>query len=265
MPGSDTATYLSLDDLSPPIRQALTREFVDSTGKPSLADRNADFAESDFTASSDTTLPFVRFVQAGHTGTRWYVWYELRGQRKDFGLLIYDLTAGSQYLTLVTVQSVWPAEQLCPETQRHIADPRLASGRFAHLSPSVPCTLPGGDAQTFLRFDDMALPVRQAVARKFGDPTGAKIDMVERDAPFQETDLVAGDRPLSFQRFVQGGRAGTRWYVWYEQGGMGLFYNIIYFNLRAGSGDVRQMWQEDALAISELCPLTLQLLAARGH
>jgi hypothetical protein len=268
MPGSDVATFLSVDELSGPIKQELVRYFSDSTGKFGLADRDADFRESGFDDSPDTGLPYARFVQAGHTGTRWYVWYELRGPRKDFESLIYDLPAGSPNVTFVAAQSVWPAEQLCPETQRHINDAHATARNFdaIHLSPGVPCALPGGDTQTYLRLDDMALPVRQALGRKFGDPTGMKIDMAQRDAAFQETDLIDGDKPpLSFQRFIQGGHTGRYWYVWYELGGWGYSYNIAYFELPPGSTEVPQMWRESALGISELCPLTTRLLAARGR
>jgi hypothetical protein len=254
MPGSDTATFLSVDDLPLPIKRELARSFNGPGG--GLAARDADFRESDFTAPSDTSLPFARFVQAGHAGTRWYVWYELRGPRKEFESLIYYLPAGNSDPTFVAAQSVWPVQQLCPETQRHIIDARVAPANqtIVDLSPGVACTIPGRDAQIFHSLADMALPVRQALG-----------DMAERDAPFQETDVIDGDQPLSLRRFIQGGHSGTYWYVWYEHGGMGLSYNIAYFDLPAGTGKVRKMWQDGALTVSELCPVTVQLLAARGR
>lgn len=270
MPGSDTATFLSVDELPIPIKQELAQYLGDSTGsKLNLAARDADFRETDFTVPTDTKLPPERFVQAGHAGTRWYVWIEWRGLGKGFQSLIFDLPKSRPDATFVAIQSVWPSEQLCPETQRHISDSDVTLGYQAtvELSPGVPCTLPGNDNQTFLRVGDMALPVRQALARKFGDSTGFRIDMAARDTAFQETDSIDSSGPLlSFQRFIQGGHTGTFWYVWYEQGGMAYSYNIAYLELPTGTnGVVAKLQYTYALTVSDLCPLTIQLLAAQGR
>jgi hypothetical protein len=265
MPGSDVATFLSVDNIPAPIKLELATFFGNSDGKLELAARNANFRESNFTASSDTSLPYARFVQAGHTGTRWYVWYELRGQLAEFGSTIFELPEANASATFVSTQSIWPADQLCPETQKHINDAYLAPRFFAsgNLSPGVPCPLPGTDTQTLLKLADLPLPIRQALS---GEPTGTKIDMAERDAMYQETDEIdMSGPPLSLRRFIQEGQSTTYSYVWYEEGGMSHSYHIMFFTQQADSGEILEISREWAATIKELCPLTLQLLAAQRH
>jgi len=88
-------------------------------------------------------------------------------------------------------------------------------------SPNIPCTLPGEDTQTYSSLDTMAPEIKVELARQFGDPTGRHIKMAARDEDFNVTDAIGpGQETWPFQRFVQGGRSGTRWYVWYEYGGI---------------------------------------------
>src|SRR5690242_14458894 len=77
-------------------------------------------------------------------------------------------------------------------------------------SPILPCTLPGGDNQTFMSLDAMA----PGIQRQFGR-------MAPRDGNFNISDALGpGQENWPFTRFIQGGRSGTRWYVWYEYGGI---------------------------------------------
>ena len=54
--------------------------------------------------------------------------------------------------------------------------------------------------------------------------------MAPRDSDWQVTDVIL-DPTLAERRFIQGIRDGTRWYVWFEQGGMGRWLAIAIFDL----------------------------------
>jgi hypothetical protein len=69
-------------------------------------------------------------------------------------------------------------------------------------SPSLPCDLPGEDSETYLSVNALPPAIKQALVNEQGD--GKVVDMVPRDAGFQETDLIESpDGPLSFHRFIQ--------------------------------------------------------------
>jgi hypothetical protein len=110
----------------------------------------------------------------------------------------------------------------------------------AFPSPVVSSPLTGKDSGPFLTVDQLAPQIVQELQRRFGNSPGNGIDMAPRDADWQVTDVIMGSQPLlSTRRFVQGGREGTRWYVWYEMGGPGYSDQIAIFDLPAGAGSPR--------------------------
>jgi hypothetical protein len=91
-----------------------------------------------------------------------------------------------------------------------------------------------------------------------GDETGRVIDMVPRDADYQQTDLIEpSSPPLSFHRLIQAGRSGSRWYVWFETGGP-LSYSLVIGEWRAGEERARLVSEEDASSGTDLCSQTLK-------
>lgn len=104
----------------------------------------------------------------------------------------------------------------------------------AFPSPDLTCRLPGNDSETFLSIDDMAPQVKQELTRRMGDPSGRHLNMAARDQEFQMGDVIV-DPTLPPRRFIQGGRIGTRWYVWYEHGGETYASNVAIFELPNGA------------------------------
>src|SRR6516225_8039966 len=78
--------------------------------------------------------------------------------------------------------------------------------------------------------------------------------MAERDSSWEATDVV-GSRPLPSRRFIKGGRIRSRWYVWYEQGGIGHSYHLAIFDL-AGATATPDLIVHKNTWIEDLCPVT---------
>jgi hypothetical protein len=86
---------------------------------------------------------------------------------------------------------------------------RNSNGQIA--TQPEPAVRPSGRGQQNLSLGGCLPPaIKQALVNELGD--GKVVDMVPRDADFQETDLIESpDGPLSFHRFIQAGHSGTRW------------------------------------------------------
>jgi hypothetical protein len=124
----------------------------------------------------------------------------------------------------------------------------------AFPSPVVSCPLTGKDSGPFLTVDQLAPQIVQELQRRFHNPPGDFIDMERRDAEWQETDVVVGSQPMrSTRRFIQGGHEGTRWYVWYESGGIGYSDDIAIFDLPAGANAPRLVIHTFVLRPEQLC------------
>jgi hypothetical protein len=99
-------------------------------------------------------------------------------------------------------------------------------------SLNIPCTLPGGGTQRFSTLDAMAPEIKAQLARQFGDPTGQHIAMAPRDGNFNIGGALDEETVnWPFHRFIQGGRSGTRRYVWYEYGGIAYGVRAEIFHL----------------------------------
>jgi hypothetical protein len=83
----------------------------------------------------------------------------------------------------------------------------------------------------------MAPEIRAELARQFGDPAGQHIKMAARDQDFNVTDAIGPDQgDWPFQRFIQGGQSGARWYVWYEYGGIVYGLHVAIWDLPENAG-----------------------------
>lgn len=54
------------------------------------------------------------------------------------------------------------------------------------------------------------------------------------DAPFNKTDSV-DDPTLPFRRLIRAGNRGNDWFVWYERGGIGYFWQAVVARVTSGS------------------------------
>ncbi|WP_241010626.1 hypothetical protein [Mycobacterium camsae] len=72
-------------------------------------------------------------------------------------------------------------------------------------------------------------------------------------APFNKTDAV-DDPNLPFRRLIRAGNRGNDWFVWYEHGGIGYFWQAVVARVTPGG---RPTVLADAGTISDaLCTLT---------
>jgi hypothetical protein len=53
--------------------------------------------------------------------------------------------------------------------------------------------------------------------------------MADRGEFFNAGDAIS--RPGPFNRFIRGGRSGSRWFVWYEHGGFAYWHQIVIFDM----------------------------------
>ena len=86
-------------------------------------------------------------------------------------------------------------------------------------NPNLTCALRHGGS----RVDSLtALPAPVRAALK--QLTGA---MADRGEFFNAGDFVT--KPGPFKRFIRGGRVGGHWFVWYEQGGIAYWHQVVVF------------------------------------
>jgi hypothetical protein len=121
--GKDSGTFLTVEQLAPQIVHELQRRFRNPPGNGiDMAPRDADWQETDVIDGSQPMMSIRRFVQGGHEGDRWYVWYEMGGIGHSYHIAIFDLPAGAGTPRLVIHTFVDRPEQLCGETMTHLHD-----------------------------------------------------------------------------------------------------------------------------------------------
>jgi hypothetical protein len=123
LPGKDSQTFLSVDELAPPIFRELQRRFGNSPGNGiDMEARDNDWQVGDVSIGGQPLHSMRRFVQAGHDRNRWYVWYEAGGTGYSLHIVIFDLAAGAERPDVVVHTATFDAEALCSTTMAHIWD-----------------------------------------------------------------------------------------------------------------------------------------------
>ena len=107
-------------------------------------------------------------------------------------------------------------EAACTDWTAHIACPILTRAE---------------DSQKFYALGKMAPQISEEIVRRMSDSDYTTIGsiMAARNRNWQVGDVIIWDLPR--RRFIQGGRIGSRWYVWYEQGGIAHSYHLAVFDL----------------------------------
>jgi len=99
----------------------------------------------------------------------------------------------------------------------------FASGALASEQPdSQDFTCKLGHAAAMI---DSLKALPPAVAKALHAKVG---DMAERGGAFNATDVII-DPNTPGRRFIRAGHAGSKWFVWYEQGGIAYFKAILVF------------------------------------
>lgn len=79
-------------------------------------------------------------------------------------------------------------------------------------------------------------------------------------APFNATDSVT-DPSLPFRRLIRAGSRGADWFVWYEHGGIGYFWQAVVARLALGAAP--QLVANAGTVSDTLCGLTDGALAGQ--
>jgi hypothetical protein len=122
LPGKDSESFITLDQISPRILQELQRRFKNPGDGIDMAPRDNEWQETDATDTSKPPLSFRRFIQAGHEGARWYVWYEMGGIGHSYQIAIFDLSEAAGAPRLVIHSFVDQPDKLCTQTKAHLHD-----------------------------------------------------------------------------------------------------------------------------------------------
>lgn len=90
----------------------------------------------------------------------------------------------------------------------------LATALPAAATPNTQCTL--------------ATPVQEvhSVSQLPSELRKLLPPIADIGAPFNSTDSVS-DPTLPFRRLIRAGNRGTDWFVWYEHGGLGYFWQAV--------------------------------------
>lgn len=84
--------------------------------------------------------------------------------------------------------------------------------------------------------------------------------IAEIGAPFNSTDSVL-DPSLPFRRLIRAGHHGDDWFVWYEHGGVGYFWQVVVARVD-DAGSVTTVANAGTIT-DTLCAITDGALAAR--
>lgn len=132
---------------------------------------------------------------------------------------------------------------------------------FADRSPRIACHIEGKDREEFFALKEMPATISNALLAQLskwssGDASSL---IAPRNADWQATDVII-TKGLANRRFIKGGRSGTRWYVWYEKGGIGHSYHIALFDLPAPQQAARIVTHDVVAGPEALCPITQAIL-----
>jgi len=131
-----------------------------------------------------------------------------------------------------------------------------AVNAYARRSPTVACRF--GGVTLYSSLDRLPEPLVTYLAGKLVGPAG-RGGLAPRDGYFNATDVVMSGLPM--RRFISAGRAGDRWFLWYEHGGLALHAHLIVIDLApTATVAVANM---TAWPPARLCALTGDILSGR--
>ena len=138
-----------------------------------------------------------------------------------------------------------------------------AGSAAAAPGPSVSCPALAKDG-AFLSLDQMDPRIVAELLRRFaqGQPYDLNQLIAPRDGDWQATDVIMPGPTLPGRRFIQGGRVGDIWYVWYQTGGIAVMYHAAVFELPPAAERPR-LRAHTAGRLDDLCPFTTAQLTGR--
>lgn len=108
----------------------------------------------------------------------------------------------------------------------------------------------------------LTTPVQEVTSVSQLPPELAKLlpPIADRGAPFNATDSVT-DPTLPFRRLIRAGHRDGDWFIWYEHGGIGYFWQAVL--ARVGSGGEPKVLANAGTISDTLCTLTDGVFAGR--
>lgn len=83
--------------------------------------------------------------------------------------------------------------------------------------------------------------------------------MAEKNAPYNRTMAQGVNVPS--RRFLRAGRQGSRWFIWFKQGGIAMTTHIYVFDWPKPMAKLREVGRRLYFAGQDPCALTEELLA----
>jgi hypothetical protein len=124
----------------------------------------------------------------------------------------------------------------------------LATASPAGAAPNTNCVLTT-PVQEVRHFSELPAELRSLLT-----------PVADIGAPFNSTDAV-NDPNLPFRRLIRAGNRGSDWFVWYEHGGLGYFWQAVIARVTPGSPPTVLA---DAGTVSDtLCTVTDGVYAGR--
>jgi hypothetical protein len=135
---------------------------------------------------------------------------------------------------------------------------------YARRSPTVACRL-GAGVTLYSSLDRLPEPFTAYLSSKLAEPAGLPAELgglAPRDGYFNATDIVIPALPI--RRFIGGGRAGNRWFLWYEHGGFAIHAHLVVVDLPPGAIAPLPRANMTAWPPPRLCALTAGVLFDRA-
>jgi hypothetical protein len=113
-------------------------------------------------------------------------------------------------------------------------------------------------------FDELPEPIVKLTLRRMrggGSSTTSAEEIAPRGSDFNRTDVIDSDNWVPTRRFIRAGRAGDRWFLSYEHGGVGYAKILVVyaFNGRNAPRVVAHYLYDDHWD-GDVCKLTDRLL-----
>jgi hypothetical protein len=134
-----------------------------------------------------------------------------------------------------------------------------ALNAYARRSPIVACRF-GPAVTLYSSLDRLPEPLTAYLADKLASPAGYG-GLARRDGYFNATDVVISGLPM--RRLISAGRAGDRWFVWYEHGGLGMHAHLVFIDLPPDVKEPVLLANMTAWPPTRLCALTAGILSGR--
>ena len=123
-----------------------------------------------------------------------------------------------------------------------------------------PCAIAGLTRQ-FAAVSEMPQPVKNFFFYKFREPPAG---IAARNEPFNATDVIMPGEKKPMRRLIDAGMRDSRWFVWYEHGGLALHEHLMLFELAPSDTNIRIVANVTAGGNNDFCARARDFIAGGG-